>query len=139
MEDRVEEKAVNNEGPGEIKPVRKQRKLSKPIQKVLEGDFLSRQSVVRNLPYLFFLGIIAIIYIANTYYAEKTFKEIEITKTELKELRYQYITTKSTLMFESKQVEIAKRAEALGLKMTITPPYKIFYAGDSVTTKKEKE
>jgi hypothetical protein len=95
--------------------------------------------VVKNIPYLIFLGIIAILYIANTFYAEKTFKEIEKTKTELKELRYQYITSRSTLMFESKQVEIAKRAEALGLKMTVIPPYKIFYSGDSVATKKESE
>ncbi len=118
--------------PENIRPVKKQRKIGKPIHDLLEGDFLSRQGVVRNLPFLFFLAVVAIIYIANTYYAEKTFKEIEATKNELKELRYQYITTKSTLMFHSQQIEIGKRAAQLGLKETLIPPYKVYYSPDSL-------
>ncbi|MBL7138060.1 MAG: hypothetical protein ISS17_04730 [Bacteroidales bacterium] len=116
----------------------KRKRISKPIQSLLEGEFLTREGVVKNLPYLAFLAIIAIIYIANTYSAEKTFKEIEATKLELKELRYQYITTKSTLMFLSKQSEIAGRAKQLGLTETKVPPYKIFYSGlaQSATTEK---
>jgi hypothetical protein len=112
----------------EIAPVRKQKKLARPIHDILEGDFLSRQAVIRNVPFLLFLAVVALIYIANTYYAEKTFKEIERTKNELKELRYQYITTRSTLMFESTQVEIARRAVKLGMKETLIPPYKIYYS-----------
>ena len=88
-----EETTTTQEQPQEVQPVKKQRKIGKPIHDLLEGDFLSKQAVVRNLPFLFFLAVIAVIYIANTYYAEKTFKEIERTKTELKELKYQYITT----------------------------------------------
>ncbi|NQV02703.1 MAG: hypothetical protein HQ542_08665 [Bacteroidia bacterium] len=122
----------------EARPVKKRKRISKPIQRVLDGDFLSREGVVNNLPYLAFLAIIAIIYIANTYYAEKTFKEIEVTKIELKELRYQYITTKSTLMYLSKRSEIAEQAKMLGLTETTVPPYKIFYSGlaQSVPTEK---
>lgn len=110
-------------------PVKKKKRISKPIQSLLEGDFLSREGVVKNLPFLAFLAIIAIVYIANTYYAEKTFKEIESTKSELRELRYQYITTKSNLMYLSKQSEIEGRARLIGLTETKVPPYKIFYSG----------
>jgi hypothetical protein len=123
---------TTNGAPENIQPVKKQKKIGKPIHDLLEGDFLSKQGVVRNLPFLFFLAVIAIIYIANTYYAEKTFKEIELTKSELKELRYQYITTKSMLMYQSQQVEIGKRAEKLGLKETLIPPYKVYYTPDSL-------
>lgn len=105
---------------------------SKPIKRILEGDYLSRESVLKNLPFFFFLALIAIIYIANTYYSEKTFKEIEVTKTELKELRYRYITAKSTLMFESKQVEISRRAQLQGLNENVAPPYKIYFSKDSL-------
>ena len=107
---------------------KRKKRITKPIQNLLDGEFLTKQSVVTNLPYLAFLALIAMIYIANTYYAEKTFKEIEATKMELKELRYQYITTKSTLMFLSKQTELSKQAQKLGLKETMVPPYKIFYS-----------
>ncbi|MFC2101931.1 FtsL-like putative cell division protein [Bacteroidota bacterium] len=121
----------------EAQPVKKKKRISKPIQSLLDGDFLSREGVVNNLPYLAFLAIIAIIYIANTYYAEKTFKDIEATKVELKELRYQYISTKSNLMYLSKQSEIARRARMLGLTETKVPPYKIFYSGLAQSAEKE--
>ena len=122
----------DNITPEEVQPVKRRKKIGKPIHDLLEGDFLSQKGVVSNLPFLFFLAVIAIIYIANTYYAEKTFKEIEKTKGELKELRYQYINTKSVLMYQSQQVEVLKRAEPLGLKETLIPPYKVYYSRDSV-------
>ncbi len=122
----------------EVHPEKKKKRITKPIQSLLEGDFLSREGVVNNLPFLAFLAIIAIIYIANTYYAEKTFKDIEATKVELKELRYQYITTKSNLMYLSKQSEISRRAKLLGLNETTVPPYKIFHAGLAQSSAKGK-
>ncbi len=125
--------------PQEIRPVRKQKKIAKPIHDLLEGDFLSRRMVVRNIPFVFFLALVALVYISNTYYAEKTYKEIEQAKSELKELRYQYITVKSNLMFESTEVEISRRASKLGLKATLVPPYKIYYSSDSIPGNKEGE
>lgn len=116
--------------------VKKQRKGRKRVQEFLAGDYLSRKWVVGNLPYLLFLTILAIIYIGNTYYAEKTFQETEYLKTELKELRYQYITNKSALMFQSRQSEISARAQVYGLKETSLPPYKILYSGKKKETKK---
>lgn len=133
-----EEKATAPEQPEEIQPVKKQKKMGKPIHDLLEGDFLSKQGVIKNLPFLFFLAIIAILYIANTYYAEKTFKEIERTKNELKELRFQYITAKSVLMYQSKQVEIGKQASLLGLKETLVPPFKVYFSRDSVNGKNQE-
>ena len=134
-----EEENINTEHPEEIRPVKKRKRIGKPIHDLLEGDFLSRKGIFGSLPFLFFLGIIGVLYIANTFYAEKTYKEIEKTKTELKELRFQYITTKSVLMYQSKQVEIATKAESLGLKESLIPPFKVYYPGDSVTGKNSEE
>lgn len=119
--------ALPNEG--ELKPVKRSRKGSKAIQEILGGDYLSRERVIGNIPYLFYIALLAIFYIGNTYYTEKKYKDIERTKVELKELRYQYITTKSALMFMGRQSEISKRAEMLGLKASLLPPYKILYDG----------
>jgi hypothetical protein len=110
----------------------KRKRFRRPIKDILGGDYLSKESVIRNLPFVLFLGLLALVFIANTYYAEKTLKEIERTKVELKELRFQYITTKSNLMYYSKQTEIAKSALKYGLKETTIPPFKIFYSDDSI-------
>jgi len=134
-----EENNINTEQPEEIRPVKKRKRLGKPIHNLLEGDFLSRKGIFGSLPFLFFLGIIGVLYIANTFYAEKTYKEIEKTKSELKELRFQYITTKSVLMYQSKQVEIAIKADSLGLKESLIPPFKVYYPGESGPGKNMKE
>ena len=112
----------------EVLPVRKSGKMSRGLHDIIGGDLLSKHAVLRNIPFLVFLAILAMLYIANTYYSEKTFKEIEKTRNELKELRYQYITAKSAFLNFSRQTEIAKRVRPMGISGTTKPAYKIFYS-----------
>jgi hypothetical protein len=128
----VETETAEPEAAPEAKPVKKSHKGRKRVQDVLGGDYLSKRTVVDNLPFLVYLTLLILLYIANTYNTERMYKQIEKTKTELKELRYQYITARSSLMFESKLSELNKRTQAIGLKETLIPPYKIFYTGDSI-------
>ncbi len=95
------------------------------LQSILNGTFLTREQVLRSIPYLFFLAFLGLIYIANTYQAERTISSIDACKKELKELRYEHITVKSELMYLSKQSEISRRLEGSGLKPVVTPPVKI--------------
>ncbi|MGA3014705.1 MAG: FtsL-like putative cell division protein [Bacteroidales bacterium] len=123
----------NNNTPQEpqiesIQPVKKPGKMTKGLHDIIGGDLLSKHAVLNNLPFFIFLAILALFYISNTYYTEKTFKQIEKIKNELKELRYQSITTKAKMLDISKQTEIAKKIGQLGIKETTTPPYKIFYS-----------
>lgn len=89
------------------------------------SGLLDKDVVVRLMPFIVFWVFLAIIYIANSYYAEKTIRELDAMNKELKELRSEYISTKSELMFRSKQSEVAKDVEILGVKEAITPPRKI--------------
>ena len=116
---------------------KKTNRSRKAVQEFLGGDYLSREWVTGNLGYIFYLALLAMIYIGNTYSTEKKFTNIERTKNVLKELRYQYITTKSVLMFQGRQSEILKRAMTHGLKASTLPPYKILYSGESIKSKKE--
>jgi len=118
--------------PAEAKKTKKANRGRRRVQEVLGGDYLSKSTVTDNIPFLIYLAVLALFYIANTYNTERMYKQIERTKTELKELRYQYITARSSLMFESKLSELNKRTEAIGLKETLLPPFKIFYTGDSI-------
>jgi len=86
---------------------------------------LDKETLVKVLPFIFFLTLLAIVYIANSYYAEKKIREIDALNNELKELRSEYIATKSELMFKSKQSQVAKLVEPLGIKESVYPPVKI--------------
>jgi len=78
--------------------------------------------IVKNLPYFLFLAVLAIVYIANGHYADNTVRNINKVNRELKELQYEYKFLKSEVMFRSKQSEMAKAVEPLGLKELRTPP-----------------
>ena len=111
-----------------IRPLKKTGKVTKGLHDIIGGDLLSKHAVLNNLPFFIFLAVLALFYISNTYYTEKTFKQIEKIKNELKELRYQSITTQAKMLDISKQTEIAKKVGQLGIKETTTPPYKIFFS-----------
>src|SRR5437660_1108386 len=78
--------------------------------------------IVKNIPYFLFLALLAVIYIYNGHYADKTIRNINTVSKELKELQYEYKTVKGEVMFRSKQSELAKAVEPIGLKELMTPP-----------------
>lgn len=81
--------------------------------------------MLKNLPFIVFVGFLGTIYIANAHYAEKKVREIQILQKDLKETRWRYMSLKSELMYNSKQVEVAERAKDLGLKESKEQPKKI--------------
>ena len=95
------------------------------IMSILTGSFLSHEKIVQNLPYIFFLTFLGILYIANGYYAEKTVKQLYRTNNEIKELRSEYISNKSDLELKKQQSHVALAIKELELKESLTPPSKI--------------
>lgn len=88
--------------------------------------------IVKNIPFFLFLSALAVVYIYNGHYADKTIRNINKVSKELKEMQYEYKTLKSEVMFRSKQSEMAKAVEPLGLKELVTPP---FILSDSMSNK----
>lgn len=85
-------------------------------------SWLNYQSVVKQVPFFLFLALLAVIYIYNGHYADKTIRNINRTTKEVKELQYEYIDVKGKVMGQSKQSELVKAVEPLGLKeLTGTP------------------
>ncbi|MEO8823708.1 MAG: FtsL-like putative cell division protein [Ginsengibacter sp.] len=81
--------------------------------------------IVKNIPFYFFIAALAIIYIANGHYADKTMRNINNTEKDLKEKEYEFKTVKQEVIFRSKESELAKAVEPLGLKPLMAPPFRI--------------
>lgn len=84
--------------------------------------FFSHKWIVKNIPFFLFITGLAVIYIYNGHYADKTARDINKVNNDLKELQYEYKTLRSEVMFRSKQSELAKAVEPFGLKELIVPP-----------------
>ncbi len=80
---------------------------------------------MKNLPKILFVMIIGLLYISNTHYADKATRAINKAQVEVEDLRADFTTLKSDMMFATKQSEVARRVKDLGLKESKKPPYKI--------------
>jgi hypothetical protein len=89
-----------------------------------KGIFNS-DSATKALPFVLFLVLLGMIYIANRHLAERNIRDIDKISKEVKELSWDYKTTKAELAYKSTLTEVAKRADTLGIKESIEPPQKI--------------
>lgn len=99
--------------------------VTRTIGSVMSGSFLSKEAAIKAVPFMFFLTLVALLYISNGYYAEDQIRRMNKLTNELKELRSEYIISKSELAAVSKQTEVAVRALSLGVKESVEPPSKI--------------
>lgn len=77
---------------------------------------MSASLILKNLPFVLFLGFLTVVYIANAHLAEKQVRQIQSLQKEVKELKRQYNSLKSEIMFESRLAEVEDEVEGLGLK-----------------------
>jgi len=93
-----------------------------PNKKFAWRRWISYRWVLRNFSFFVFLTVLAVIYIYNGHYADKTVRDINAVGKELKEYQYEYKTLKSEVMFRSKQSELARAVAPSGLMELVSPP-----------------
>jgi hypothetical protein len=113
-----------------IKPKSKSKRFSGGVFSGIERrlkleNYFEEGFPVKYLPKILFVIMLGLIYISNTHYAEKTVRKINSIQAEVEDLRADYTTLKSDLMFASKQSEVAKKVKDLQLKESLTPPFKV--------------
>ena len=69
---------------------------------VFDGSVLTKDKVVRQLPFVLYITFLIILYIGNRYHSEKVIRQTMELQTELKELRARSISTASELEFISR-------------------------------------
>jgi len=57
--------------------------------------------------------------------AENNIRDIDKLSKQVKELSWDYKTTKAELSYRSTLTEVEKKADSLGLKTSVEPPQKI--------------
>lgn len=105
----------------------------KPVREIPDNFFtqlftrgiLDSEAATKGLPFVLFLALLGMVYIANRHLAEKTIRDIDKVGKEVKELSWDYKTTKAELAFKSTLTQVAKRADTLGVKESVQPPIKI--------------
>lgn len=116
------------ESPREEEVVREPIRDSKTIaflRKFFTEGVITKESATDMLPFLIFVCVLVMIYIANSHMAISNIRKISTLNKEVKELSWEYKSLKADLMFKSKLTEVAKKVDTLGIKELIEPPKKI--------------
>ena len=95
------------------------------FRKLFTEGVVSKESATEMLPFLIFLSVLCMLYIANSHMAIKNIRNIDKLNKEVKELSWEYKSLKADLMFKSKLTEVAKKVDTLGIKELTEPPKKI--------------
>ena len=92
---------------------------------LLSGKVLEK-GLFELLPFSLYICLLIMFYINNSYRAEGYVRTISSLERELKDLRSEYITTKSLLMFQSKQTEVQSLVASQGLQQSDSQPFIIY-------------
>ncbi|WP_442588580.1 FtsL-like putative cell division protein [Pedobacter sp. AW31-3R] len=100
------------------------------FKKLFVDGVVSKEAATAMLPFLVFLSLLTMLYIANSHMAVKNIRDIDKLSKEVKELSWEYKSLKADLMFRSKLTEVAKKVDTLGIKELTEPPKKIIITSD---------
>jgi len=117
-EEAAEKKLIVKEMPREDNP-------ENFLMQFFSKGFISAEQATRTLPFVLYVAFLGMIYIGNRHLAEKNIRDIDKMTKEVKELSWDYKSTKADLAFKSTLTEVASRADTLGLKESAQPPQKI--------------
>lgn len=106
-------------------PRKPANKVKRSFLSVISGGFLAGDKAVSTLPFLLYIAFLGMLYIANGYYAHNRLKDLDSLDNSITELRTQYIIAKDKLMYLSKESELNKTTNNMGLKEPVVPPEKI--------------
>jgi hypothetical protein len=95
------------------------------LTQFLKNGVITTDDATRALPFIFYVAFLGMLYIGNRHLSENNIRDIDKISKEVKELSWEYKSTKAELAFKSTLTEVAKRADTLGIKEPQQPPQKI--------------
>jgi hypothetical protein len=101
------------------------------LTKFLANGFITTDEATRALPFVLYVALLGMIYIANRHLAERNIRDIDKLTKEVRELNWEYKITQADLAYKSTLSEVAKRADTLGIKESLQPAQKITIKEDA--------
>ncbi|MDH3323821.1 MAG: FtsL-like putative cell division protein [Flavobacteriaceae bacterium] len=100
-------------------------KAKQILDHVLKGKFLVDEDAKKNWGFIIFLTGLALLMITSSHQIDKKVQKIAELNKQKRELRSQFVATKSDLMKLKMESSISNRLEENGLFVSQTPPQKI--------------
>jgi hypothetical protein len=96
------------------------KKDAKPnaFTQILNGDFLTREFVLNNLNFIFFIIFLLLLIVGKGYYGKQLSKDVDATQKELDEMTADYIESKAKMEEVTRRYRLVEKLGPKGLKET---------------------
>lgn len=95
--------------------------ISKTLAQIINGEFLTKEFVLKNLGFIFFILVLLLLAVGKGYYGKQLTKDVEATQRELDELMADYVEAKAKLEEETAREKLVNELNKDGLKETVNP------------------
>ena len=123
---------MGNEYLDKEKAVEKEQKAKKTKRKVstrskgafvqiLNGDFLTKEFVLNNLSFIFYIIFLLLLLVGKGYYGKQLAKDADRAQDELNELSADYLEVKAKLEEETRRQILIEKLGGEGLIETVNP------------------
>lgn len=102
-------------------------KTAKPAKRpnilvqVLNGDILTRDFVLNNLTFIFFILFLLLLVVGKGYYGKQLTKDIDALQTDVNAATAEYIENKAKLEESTTRYRLVEMLERRGLKESLKP------------------
>jgi len=96
-------------------------KSSNAFLQILNGEFLTKEFVLNNLNFIFFIIFLLLLSVGKGYYGKELSRDLEKTQNELNEVTAEYIEAKAKLEENTRRQILVEKLEKRGLKETVNP------------------
>ena len=83
---------------------------------------MASKLVYKNLPFVYFLAGLGMIYIANAHYAEKNVRSMQTMQRVIEEQRWKSMTVQAELKQKSLRSEVERMVKPIGLVAGVEAP-----------------
>ena len=96
--------------------------VKKKIFDVLKGNFLISEDSFKNWRFILFIVFLMLLMIASSHSADRKVIEMSFLNKEIKELRAEFVDTRSTAMKIKLESSIKSKVEPYGIFPSENPP-----------------
>ena len=103
------------------KPAKKKSKGPSTFVQILNGDFLTKEFMLKNLNFIFFIMLLLLLIVGKGYYGKNLSADVLKTQKELDEATSDYFEAKAELEEKTRRTQLVLKLESTGLKETVNP------------------
>jgi len=115
-----EEKSTTNQSKVDSKKESKKERSVKTsaLTQILNGDFLTREFVLNNLNFIFFVILLLLLVVGKGYYGKQLSDDINAAQQEVDQNAAEYIESKAKLETVTRRYKLVEKLEKRQLKET---------------------